>query len=205
MKKYLLFLSLGAITITPHSFTMMNNLKRIAITKKSEQKLKKINKDHTTISNLISLKSKNLSLYKTPSELLNNLRQDKSINTEEMSLDTVFYADHIQWLDQQLKRISTQNNPDYAWSHITNLLYKQLDNTYEYLNDREIMHSGALVSLKEEGKLPTVINKTPIFHINDCFGEYEDTVFIDIEHWSKEDQEKMFEEIANYKQNLLKE
>jgi hypothetical protein len=142
MKKiYLFLLTLGCATATHNSFTMMQMMRKILrpyttqptfdnskilISKKSAEKIQMIRQDYQTMSHFITNKSKELNLYKKPSDLINDLSHNKSIRTKQMSPTMVFYQNDIDFLDQRFKETSMQHGSNYAWSNVISLMHTKL-------------------------------------------------------------------------------
>jgi hypothetical protein len=61
------------------------------------------------------------------------------------------------------------------------------------------MHNAALVSLKQEQRLPQS------FTFLDRCGEFDNMIPFNIEHWSQKEKNKMIENIEHHKNILSKE
>ena len=197
MKKYSLLLSLSIVTTTTNSCAI---IQKIFITKTAITRMQQIGQDYQTITNFINKNSQKLNSYKKPSDLINDLLQEKSINTKYMTPEMVFFKNDINFLDQQFEKASTQHGMDFAWNNIIFLMHTKLENTCDDLKDNEVIKSAARVALKQE---QSHASNNLMFFSN----EYEDKniVSFDTKHWSKEDKENMSERINTLKNNLSRE
>jgi hypothetical protein len=181
---------------------MLNKISKILITKKSDQKMQNITQDYQIISDRLNNKAKNFihldKKYKKPSDLLNDLLQDKSINTTEMHLSKIFSHDDIQYLDQQFaKALAQSKSQELAWNNTIFLIHTKLENESDYFMDRELIHSAALVSLQQDGQLPK------IFEFNNFRDEEDNIIPFNIEHWSEKDKNEILEKIQTRKKIFL--